>query len=185
MANQRGKIYSNFIRTDVLEIQLTGVENFLVWYNQLLKVMEKCGSTIDQGILLAQIKRSIKHPDDITNTRSMSGLNQVVTYLKSKYQLHPQLAALSLSQFKDLKSPLDNIEVSIRNISLILPRLKILQDFNLLGKLHRGILGNLEGKAFISIRLQIYNQKKSKKLDAEKRARFKQNILACDEGSVV
>ena len=63
--------------------------------------------------------------------------------------------------------------------------MKLLQEFNLLGKLHRGILGNLESKSFISIRLQIYNQKKSKKMDAEKRARFKQNILACDEGSVV
>ena len=77
----------------------------------------------------------------------MSGLNQVVTYLKSKYQLHPQLGALSLSQFRDLKSPLDNIEVSIKNISLILPRLKLLQEFNL--------LGNLESKSSISIRLQI------------------------------
>merc|ERR1711873_13758 len=74
LASQRGKIYSNFIRTDVLEIRLTGVENFLVWYNQLLKVMEKCGDTIDQGILLAQIKRSINHPDDVANTKSMSWL---------------------------------------------------------------------------------------------------------------
>ena len=92
----------------------------------------------------------------------MSGLNQVVTYLKAKYQLHPQLAAFSLTQFRDLRIPLDSIDVSIKNISLILPRLKLLQEYNLLWKLHRGILGNLESKSFISIRLQIYNQKKSK-----------------------
>ena len=57
--------------------------------------MEKCGDSIDQSILLSQIKRSIKHPDDVANTKNMSGLNQGVTYLKAKYQLHPQLAALS------------------------------------------------------------------------------------------
>ena len=69
LASQRGKIYSNFIRNDALDVQLTGIETFLVWYNQLIKVMEKCGDSIDQSILLSQIKKSIKHPDDISNTK--------------------------------------------------------------------------------------------------------------------
>ena len=67
LANQRGKIYSSFIRNDVLDIPLTGIEIFLPWYDKLVKVMHKCGSTIDQSIQLGQIKRSIKHPDDIAN----------------------------------------------------------------------------------------------------------------------
>ena len=142
--------------------------------------MHKCGSTIDQSILLGQIKRSIKQPDNIAHVKSMSGLNQIVTYLKGKYKMDPCLGILSLSQFKDLKFPLESIEISIKDISFVLPQLKLLQEYNLLGKLHRGILGNLESKCFVNIRLQIYNNKKSKKME-----RFRANILACDQDSVI
>ena len=91
LENQRGKIYINFICNDVLNIPLTGIETFLAWYYNLMKVMHKCGSTIDQSILLGQIKRSIKQPDNIAHVKSMSGLNQIVTYLKGKYQMDPRL----------------------------------------------------------------------------------------------
>ena len=69
LSNQRGKIYSSFIRNDVLDIPLTGTVDFLPWYDKLVKVMHKCGSTLDQSILLGQIKRSIKHPDDIASIK--------------------------------------------------------------------------------------------------------------------
>ena len=66
-----------------------------------------------------------------------------------------------------------------------MPRLKLLQEYKLLGKLHRGILGTLEAKCFVDIRLQLYNNKKSKVLYAERRESFKNNILACDQDSIV
>ena len=104
-----------------------------------------------------------------------------MTYIKGKYQMDPRLGILSLSPFKELKFLSERIELSIKKISVILPR----QEYKLLGKLHRGILGNLESKCFVTIRSQLYNNKKSKVLDAERRERFKNNILACNKNSVV
>ena len=46
-------------------------------------------------------------------------------------------------------------------------------------------MGTLEAKCFVDIRLQLYNNKKSKVLDAERRERLKNNILACDQDSIV
>ena len=85
----------------------------------------------------------------------MSGLNQVVKYLKGKYQMDPKLGILSLSHFKELKFLLESVQLSIKNISVVLPRLKLLQEYKLLGKLHRGVLGSLESKCFVNIRLQL------------------------------
>ena len=170
--NQRGKIYASFIRQDALDIPLTGIVAFLPWYDRLNKVLSKCGNTLDQSILLGQIKRSIKNPSDSTSIKSMTGLNQVVTYLKGKYKMDPKLAVLSLSNLKELKIPQDSIELSIKNISVVLPRLKLLEAYNLLGKLHRGVLSALEGKCFTCLRLQLYNCKKSKVLDAEREKQY-------------
>ena len=63
--------------------------------------------------------------------------------------------------------------------------MKLLETYNLLGKLHRGVLSSLEGKCFTSFRLQLYNNKKSQILDAERRERFRENILVCDDDTDV
>ena len=107
----------------------------------------------------------------------MTGLKQVVIFLKGKYQMNPKLAILTLSPLKDLRIPGESIEQSIRNISIVLTRLKLLESYNLLSKLHRGVLSSLEGKCFTNLRIQLYNNEKSEKLDADRREEFRENIL--------
>ena len=123
--------------------------------------------------------------DDINSIKTMTGLNHVVTFLKGEYQMNPRLGILTLSPLKDLRIPGESIEQSMRSISIVLPRLKLLESHDLLGKLHRGVLSSLEGKCFANLRIQLYNNKKSEKLDADRRERFGENILACDDDSVV
>ena len=67
----------------------------------------------------------------------------------------------------------------------MLPRLKLLETYNLRGKLNRGVLTSLKGKCFTNFRFQLYNNEKSQVLDAERRERFREIILACDDDAVV
>ena len=71
-ANQRGKIFSNYIYKDALSINLSSIESFLPWLNQVLKIMDKVGSEIDKDILLEQIRKTLKNAEDYQNTKDMT-----------------------------------------------------------------------------------------------------------------
>ena len=73
-ASQRSKIFSNHISKDALSINLSNIESFLPWLNQVLKIMEKVGSEIDKDILLEQIRKTLKNPEDYQNTKDMTNL---------------------------------------------------------------------------------------------------------------
>ena len=73
----------------------------------------------------------------------------------------------------------------LKNISIILPRLKLLQTYNLLPKLHKGILNTLELKSFSPLRLQLYNNDKSLTLDTGRRKDFQSCILASNDDSII
>ena len=70
--NERGKVYATFIRQDVLEVSLYSISDFLPWYDQLLSVMAKCGDSLDQNILLSQIKKSVKNIEDVNAIKNMT-----------------------------------------------------------------------------------------------------------------
>ena len=45
-ASERSKVFSNNIRNDAIDVQLTDISDFLEWYMQVqvCSIMEKCGS---------------------------------------------------------------------------------------------------------------------------------------------
>ena len=94
-ANQRGKIFSNYISKDALSINLSSIESFLPWLNQVLKIMGKVGSEIDKDILLEQIRKTLKNAEDYQNTKDMTNLSQVVQFIRSTYMINPRLGQLS------------------------------------------------------------------------------------------
>ena len=183
-SNQRGKIFSNFISKDALDVNLAGISDFLPWLDRVLVIIDKVGDEVDQNVLLNQIRRSIKNHDDSSSIKSMTSLNQVIGYIKAKYLIDPRLDLLSLSHLKELRSP-QTLDQSLKNISLILPRLKLLQQYNLLPKLSKGILYGLELRSFSQLRLQLYNNSKSLTLDEDKRNDIQSNILASNDNSVI
>ena len=87
-----------------------------------------------------------------------------------------------MSHFKELRPP-KTLDQSLKIISLILPRLKLLQQYNLLPKLNKGILYGLELRSFSQLKLQVYNNDKSLTLDADKRNDFQSCILASNDDS--
>ena len=89
--------------------------------------------------------------------------------------IDPRLGPLSLSHLKELRPP-QTLDQSLKNISLILHRLKLLQQYNLLPKLSKGILYGLELRSFSQLRLQLYNNSKSLTLDEDKRNDIQSNF---------
>ena len=80
-SNQRGKIFSNFISRDRLDVNLAGISDFLPWLDKVLVIMDKVCDEVDQNMLLNQIRRSIKNHDDSSSIKSMTSLNQVIGYI--------------------------------------------------------------------------------------------------------
>jgi len=89
-----------------------------------------------------------------------------------------------MTSLKELRPP-QTLDQSLKNISVILPRLKLLQQYNLLPKLGKSILNGLEYRSFSQLRHQLYNNSKSLALDEEKRIDFQANILASNDNNVL
>ena len=117
--------------------------------------MEKVGSKIDKYILLEQIRKTLKNLEDYQNTKDMTNLSQVVQFIRIKYMINTRLGQLSLLSLKSLQNP-QSLERSPKNIQQIHPKLKLLHSFNLINKLHKGILTSLELRAFTPLMLSLY-----------------------------
>ena len=182
-ASQRSKIFSNYISKDALSINLSNIESFLPWLNQVLKIMEKVGTEIDKDILLEQIRKRLKNQEDYQNTKDMTNLSQVIQFIRSKYMINPRLGQLSLMSLKSLKNP-QSLEQSLKNIQQILPKLKLLRSFNLINKLRKGILTSLELRAFTPLRLSLYRNEKTE-LDEEKRNDLQNCLLDANDDNII
>ena len=87
-AGERSKLFNNYLRNDAIDAQLNSVSDFLECYSQVTSIMVKCGSSLDQNMLLAQIKKSIRNKEDETVMKPMTGLSQAVNYLCTEYAVN-------------------------------------------------------------------------------------------------
>ena len=87
-AGERSKLFNNYLRNDAIAAQLNSVSDFLECYSQVTSIMVKCGSSLDQNMLLAQIKKSIRNKEDETVMKPMTGLSQAVNYLCTEYTVN-------------------------------------------------------------------------------------------------
>ena len=124
-ASERSKVISNYVKNNAIDIQLSCIPDFLEWYMQVSSVMMKCSISLYQNLLLVQMKNSISNKEDVAVIKPMTGLNQAVNYLHTKFEANSRLALLNLSPLKALRIPGNDTVQSLKNVNLILHKLKI------------------------------------------------------------